>query len=242
MINCFAIDDEPTAIGVLQLYITDTPGLSFAGSTNRPLEFLQDWKKYDIDLLFLDVQMPKLSGFQLLKALDTNINFKVVLITGFADYALESYDFGVIDYIMKPVAYDRFIRAIEKYNNSISGSVKSLEGLRQECLFVKTGQRDQKILVYFDELDYIESNKNYAVFYCSNQKVVSLQSLRELETILPPERFTRVHNSYIINHSRIISLKPEEVVLKTGGRKGETKVVPISVKYRESFFKKIGAV
>jgi two-component system, LytTR family, response regulator len=242
MLNCYVIDDETAAINVLKLYINDTPGLHYAGATSQPLEFLQSAKNLTIDLLFLDVQMPKLSGLELLKAMGKNVQFKVALVTGFGEYALDSYNFDVIDYLMKPVDYARFIRTIEKYNSLASNAIKSLTPANQDFFFVKTGQRDQKVIIYYEELDYVESDKNYVSFYCGSQRVVSIQSLKELETILPTGKFSRVHQSFIINHSRISTLKPDEVVLRLKRQKEGRVSIPIGEKYRSAFYEKIGAV
>ena len=235
-LRCFIIDDKPLAIDILVDYVNKTPFLELVGSTVNPIEGLGILREQKIDLVFLDIQMPELTGLQFMKIAGKQSRF--ILTTAYSDYALDGYEHDVVDYLLKPIAFDRFYRAAEKalkqslpapilaHDQPIPAAEKATE-----YLFVKTEHRIQRIILH--DLLYIEGVQNYVSIHTVDGRVMSLQTLKGIEEQLPAADFIRVHRSFIVNLRHITSVERGRIFI-------DDTVIAIGDKYREGFYKIIG--
>lgn len=187
-----------------------------------------------IDLVFLDVQMPELTGIQFLKIINGKCD--VILTTAYSQYALDGYDLDVVDYLLKPIAFDRFYKAAQKVlqtkgnNHSSIPELQSTQQNNHDFIFVKTEHKIQKI--YLDNILYIEGLKDYISIYTGTGRIITLQNMKKMEESLPPKSFIRVHKSYIISLGKIESIERSRIQI------GD-KIIPIGDTYRDYFFKQI---
>ena len=207
MINCIIVDDEQHAIDILVHYVNQTPHLNLAGTTTNPIEALQMVSSQKIDLVFLDIQMPELSGMDFIKAI--NGKTKVILTTAYSEFALQSYELDVIDYLLKPVRLPRFLSAVQKAVKEITEfeSASPLHTEGGDYIFVKTESKGKLLKINLDDIDYIEGMKNYVAFYRAGQKTLVYTSMKEIEERLPHKQFIRVHKSFIIPIARITGIE-----------------------------------
>lgn len=207
MINCLIVDDEQHAIDILTHYVSQTPQLNLVGSTTNPIEALQLVTTQKAELVFLDIQMPELSGIDFIKAL--NGKAKVILTTAYSEFALESYELDVVDYLLKPIRFPRFLQASQKALKDLGVEKeeddKELE--EDDYIFVKTELKGKLLKITLNEIDYIESMKNYVAIYQGAQKTMVLTSMKELEERLPQKQFMRVHKSFIIPLAKITGIE-----------------------------------
>lgn len=241
-LKCIAVDDEPLALDIIEDYISKVPFLELVKRTENAIEALQLVQAGGIDLVFLDVQMPELTGIQFLKIASGKSNY--ILTTAYSQYALESYDLNVSDYLLKPIAFDRFYKAVEKVHNLVkvaepivapqpiltsapfSASIQPV----QDFIFVKTEHKIQKIEL--DDILYIEGLKDYISIYTKAERVITLQNMKKMEETLPSSQFIRVHKSYIISLDKIESIERSRITICG-------KIIPIGDTYRDEFFKRI---
>ncbi|WP_220275191.1 LytTR family DNA-binding domain-containing protein [Emticicia sp. BO119] len=215
MIQCMIVDDERHAIEVLQMHISKVPLLEIQMATTDPIEAFQYLQQNTIDLIFLDIQMPELNGMQFLRLL--NGRTKVILTTAYREHALDGYEFDVVDYLLKPVLFDRFLKAIQKVlknkteNEVVPVEVPQTQPTEKESLFVKTGVRNKVVKIVLKEIDYIESKGNYVIFMMPTDKIMTLLSLKDLGNELPVNRFMRVHHSYIVNTDKIDAIEGNQL-------------------------------
>lgn len=237
MIRCLVVDDEPLALDIIADYIQKVPELTLSASTTNAIEGLGLVQQGAVDLVFLDIQMPELTGIQFLKIINGKCD--VILTTAYPQYALEGYELNVTDYLLKPIAFDRFYKSIQKViSQKTHFSQKSQQAEQpqnhnknNDFIFVKTEHKIQRI--DFDDIYYIEGLKDYISIYTSNERIITLQNMKKMEETLPEERFIRVHKSYIVALEKIESIERGRISLK------ET-LIPIGDTYRDSFFKRIG--
>ena len=229
--TCLIVEDEPLARNLMTDYVKKVPYLHLVKACSNPLEALEVLRNTPVDILFLDIQMPEITGITLLKVLQKKP--MVILTTAYSEYALESYELDVVDYLLKPITFDRFLKAVDKASQRLMAppvSGTSVEKTPYEnppsFVFVKDGTKLVK--VNFDDILYVEGLKDYVTIHTKQQKVVSLQRLKSLEMQLPADRFIRVHHSYII------SLKAIDVIHKSEVQIG-TAMIPISDSYRKAF-------
>lgn len=215
MINCLVVDDEQHAIDILKHYISQTPFLQLAASTTNPVEGLQLVNEKKIELIFLDIQMPELSGIDFIKAIQGKA--KVILTTAYSEFALESYELDVVDYLLKPIRFPRFLQAVQK----VAGAGKeetqpSSEAVSEEddYIFVKTESKGKLLKINLADIDYIEGMKNYVAIHCGDKKTMVYTSMKELEERLPQKGFLRVHKSYIIPIGKITGIEGNLLRLK----------------------------
>ncbi|NQV75959.1 MAG: response regulator transcription factor [Bacteroidetes bacterium] len=233
MIRCLVVDDEPLALDILEDYISKVPFLTLVKTTTSAIEGLSLVQSDAIDLVFLDVQMPELTGIQFLKIINGKCD--VILTTAYSQYALDGYELDVVDYLLKPIAFDRFYKAAQKVlqssgnTNSSAPEVLSVQK-NHDFIFVKTEHKIQKI--YLDDILYIEGLKDYISIFTRSERVITLQNLKKMEESLPSKSFIRVHKSYIIALGKIESIERSRIQI------GE-KIIPIGDTYREYFFKQI---
>ena len=215
MINCIIVDDEQHAIDILIHYVGQTPQLNLVGSTTNPMEGLQLVSTQKAELVFLDIQMPELSGIDFIKAV--NGQAKVILTTAYSEFALESYELDVVDYLLKPIRLPRFLQAVQKAAKELEDrSETQADPLTAEddYIFVKTESKGKLLKINLNEIDYIEGMKNYVAFYRAGQKTLVYTSMKEIEERLPRKQFIRVHKSFIIPISRITGIEGNLLRLK----------------------------
>ncbi len=231
-IKCLIVDDEPLAIEVLQSYVDRVASLELVATSSNAVEAFDLLKKEKIDLLFLDIQMPKLTGIDFLKVL--NPAPKVIFTTAYREYAVESYELSVVDYLLKPIAFDRFLMAINKVvedgnqqGASVMNEQSSLDS--DPHLFLKADRKMVK--VYLKEITYIESLKDYVrVKKQDGSEIISLQKISYLEQKLPSDCFIRIHKSFIISIHKIASYSATNVEI--GGKE-----IPIGRSYKSEVMK-----
>lgn len=239
-LKCIAVDDEPLALDILEDYISKVPFLTLVKRTENAIEALQIVQAGGIDLVFLDVQMPELTGIQFLKIASGKSNY--ILTTAYSQYALESYDLNVSDYLLKPIAFDRFYKAVEKVHNlskkqevapaavAVPAPAPVSNAPVQDFIFVKTEHKIQKIEL--DDILYIEGLKDYISIFTKSERIITLQNMKKMEETLPSSQFIRVHKSYIISLDKIESIERSRISICG-------KIIPIGDTYREEFFKRI---
>ena len=228
VINTIAIDDEPLALELVSGYIEKTPGLKLAGKFDNPLDASEFIIDNNIDLIFLDIQMPDLSGIEFARTMEKGP--KVIFTTAYEKYALEGYKLDVVDYLMKPFSYEEFLVAVNKVRKLLSleqQAASSIEANNQ-FLFLNSDYKIRRI--NFNDILYIEGLKDYVkVFIQNNPKpVLSLTSLKLLETKLPTEKFMRVHRSFIVNLEKIDTIERSRIVF------GKT-YIPVTDQYKDKF-------
>ncbi|MDB5025784.1 MAG: response regulator transcription factor [Mucilaginibacter sp.] len=234
MIRCLVVDDEPLALHILEDYISKMPFLTLVKATTNPIEALQLVQEGRVDLVFLDVQMPELTGIQFLRI--ANGKAKVILTTAYSQYALEGYELDVIDYLLKPIAFDRFFKAVQKAQAILQPSSKPevkaetapQSDFLSDFIFVKTEHKIQK--VYLNDILFIEGLKDYISIFTRAERIITLQNMKKMEDALPDKHFIRVHKSYIVSLNKIDSIERSRIFI------GD-KIIPVGDTYREEFFK-----
>jgi two-component system, LytTR family, response regulator len=227
-LNCLIVEDEPLARNLLKDYVEKVSYLNLVEACSSPLAALDILRQESIDVLFLDIQMPELTGISLLKTLQKRPY--VILTTAYSQYALEGYELDVVDYLLKPITFERFLRAVDKVSQRKSSGASEVVQLEVEAsapfVFVKDGTKLVKIRL--DDILYVEGLKDYVTIHTREKKVVTLQRLKTLEDLLPTAKFIRIHHSYIVSVGAI------EVI-----HKGEVQIagamIPISDSYRKTF-------
>jgi two-component system, LytTR family, response regulator len=234
MISCIIVDDEQHAIDILVHYINQTPQLHLAGATTNPLEALKMVSDQKVDLVFLDIQMPELSGIDFIKALHGKA--KVILTTAYSEFALEGYELDVVDYLLKPIRLPRFLQAVQKAVGQIKEAAPAAPAKESEddYIFVKTESKGKLLKINLADIDYIESMKNYVAIHRGGQKTLVYTSMKELEDRLPRQQFMRVHKSFIIPLSRITGIEGNMLSLK-----GVTEKILIGENYRSELMELI---
>ncbi|HZI55077.1 MAG TPA: LytTR family DNA-binding domain-containing protein, partial [Chitinophagaceae bacterium] len=187
-----------------------TPHLHLAGSFINPIEALQMLTQQKVDLVFLDIQMPELSGIDFIKTIQGKS--KVILTTAYSEFALEGYELYVVDYLMKPIRLPRFLTAVQKAMEQIGAGKETTA--KDEFIFVKTETKGKVLKINLAEIDFIEAMKNYVIIHRSGQKIFVYTSMKELEERLPGKEFIRIHKSYIIPVSHITGIEGNMVRLK----------------------------
>ena len=214
MIRCIIVDDEQHAIDILVHYVSQTPYLHLVASTTNPIEALQIVSTQKVDLVFLDIQMPELSGMDFVKAINGKV--KIILTTAYSEFALEGYELDVVDYLLKPIRLPRFLTAVQKAVHQINSDIHSAQESEGEAdyIFVKTESKGKLLKINLSEIDYVESMKNYVAIHRGGQKTLVYTSMKELEEHLPHKQFLRVHKSFIIPIERITGIEGNLLRLK----------------------------
>ncbi len=205
-LNCIIIDDEPIARKLLQEYIEETDFLVLVGTAENPLKATALINDLDVDLIFLDVNMPKMNGFQFLRSA-TNLPM-VIMTTAYGQYALDGFEMAVVDYLVKPFSLERFIKATQKALELKKLRQKQVAGAANasdDHFFVKSDGKIERVM--YDELLYIESMANYVTLYMANKKLVVYLTIKGMHEKLPSERFLQVHKSYIVNRDKITAIE-----------------------------------
>lgn len=226
-LNCLIVDDEPLALDLLEAYVKRTPFLNLKGKCSNAPEVLQVLKEQEVDLIFLDIQMPELSGLELSRLIDNRI--KIIFTTAFEQYALEGFKVDALDYLLKPISYPEFLKATNKalqwFEMSRNTSSKIVE--EGDDIFVKSDYKLVKLQLH--KIQYIEGLKDYVKIYVDDrpQPVVALLSMKMFEEMLPSS-FIRVHRSFIVNLDKITVIERNRIVF------GKT-YIPVSDSYKDKF-------
>ena len=219
-INCLVLDDEQPAVNILKRFIEKTPFLNLMGDTTDAFAALDILRSQPIDLLFIDIQMPDITGIELLKSLETRP--KVIFTTAYDEYAMEGYELDVVDYLLKPIRFERFMKAANKaltlYNFTQPVAPKSTH------LFVKSDY--QTVKIDLADILYIEGLKDYVKIYTTQKMIMTRLNLKGIEAKLPDGQFLRVHRSFIAAISKITAFQKSQISIKD-------KVIPIGETYRE---------
>jgi DNA-binding LytR/AlgR family response regulator len=213
-LNCAVIDDEFLARQYIKDYVQRLPFLNLVGDYDSPLLVIEEIKDKKVDILFLDIQMPDISGLDFLKTL--NPQPYIIITTAYKEYALEGYEHNVVDYLLKPFSFDRFLKAVNKVVNKIQKDKAPLNldknpEINQKPLIEKTYliiRADRKLYkINYNDLIYIEGQKSYVTFHTRDKKITALITLKELEETLPAEQFVRIHKSFIVSIKDIDALE-----------------------------------
>jgi two-component system LytT family response regulator len=237
MLRCIIVDDESGAIEILTRYVNRTPELELVRSFRNSIEALTFLSGKEADLVFLDIDMPNLDGMQL-SELIRNKDIQVIFCTAYSEYAVESYEKDAIDYLLKPIAYERFLKAAKKALKARSEGVTpdptEISGKkgRSRKLFIKSGPRLHQVDV--GELLYLEKKEHYVIFHTQGGQILSRMNMNDLMNTLPPGNFIRVHRSFVVAIDKIDTIEKQIVVIR--GRK-----IPVGDSYREDFFNRIHA-
>jgi len=228
MITTIAIDDEPLALQLVTGYIEKTPGLKLLDKFDNPIDAAEFLADKTVDLIFVDIQMPDLSGIEFTRLLEKGP--KVIFTTAFEKYALEGYKLEIVDYLLKPFSYEEFVVAIQKVQRLISLEKRAAIKVdaNNEFLFLKSDYKIKRI--NFNDILYIEGLKDYVKVYTQNNSkpLLSLTSLKLLESKLPDSKFMRVHRSFIVNLEKIDTIERSRIVF---GKE----YIPVSDQYKDRF-------
>jgi DNA-binding LytR/AlgR family response regulator len=220
LIKCIIVEDERLAQQVVEAYIEKTPQLELLAICSNALEAAAVLNRQQVDLIFLDIQLPGMTGLNFLRTLQKPP--LVILTTAYPDYALESYEFNVIDYLLKPISYERFLKAVNKI---VEGNLLTQKTTpANDHIYIKSSGKFIK--VNFADIIYIEGMKDYLKICTSTSNIVTLQTMNEMERLLPPAQFIRAHKSYIVSLQYIKSIYGNNI---------ETArlTIPIGVNYKE---------
>ena len=228
-LKCIIIDDEPIARKVLKEFIEDIDFLELVGEAENPLKAMSLLNEKSVDLIFLDINMPKINGIDFLKNSSTNAN--VIMTTAYAEYAVEAYGLDVLDYLVKPIAFERFLKACNKAlkvseSKNITPPIQKIS----DHFFIKCDNQIEKII--YEDLLYAEAMMNYVMLYTNSKKLMVYITIKSLEEQLPSDLFIKVHKSHIVNISKVKSI--EGNILDIGGAK-----ITISQSLRETVINKI---
>jgi len=228
VIKCIAIDDEPLALRQIADYIKKTPFLELTGLFESALQAIEAIGNNPVDLLFVDINMPDLSGMDFVKTLENPP--KIVFVTAYSEYALEGFRVDALDYLLKPISYSDFLKSANKVKLWFDTHQKRVDEVKsnKDFLFIKS---DYKILrINFNDIKYIESMSEYIKIYLTTSKpVMTLLSMKAIEEQLPPEMFMRVHRSFIVNLTKVSLIERSRIIFD------DNVYIPISDQYKGKF-------
>ena len=227
-LNCIIVDDEPVARKLLEEYIQDVDFLELKGKAENPVKANVLLNNNKIDLMFLDINMPKLSGIEFLRT--SHALPLTIMTTAYAEYAVEGFELDVMDYLVKPFSFERFLKAVNKTKEYYELKRKELQAPVHNYFFVKCDGKIEKI--FYDELLYVEALLNYVILHTEKKKMIVYLTVKGIAEQLPPGKFLKVHKSYIVNTGKIKSIEGNEINL------GTAKVV-ISQNLHDSVIKEI---
>lgn len=224
--NCLIVDDEPIAQEILEKYISQIDVLNLVGKCGNAFEALNVLHKEPIDILFLDIKMPSLSGLDMLKTLQNPPN--VILTTAFSEFGVESYEYGITDYLLKPISFERFLKAVNKLvipeNSKLTLTQLEEKIVEPTFIFFKADKKIHKY--YFSDIVFIEGSGNYVKIHSQHEKpLMVLDKLTDLQNKLPQKQFIRIHKSFIVNVSHIQKIEGNMIKI-------EDKVIPISATFK----------
>ena len=231
MINVLIVDDEPLAVDIIESFVGKMPDLNLVGTCNSALEANSALKEHEVDLMFLDIQMPQITGTEFLKTLSDPP--MVIFTTAYPNYAVEGFELNAIDYLLKPVSFERFAKAVNKAKEQLelergSTTAEASPEAGSDFIFVKADKKLVKIK--YEDIVYIEGLKDYVMIRQANSRVITLQTMKSLEQKLPASIFQRIHRSYIVNLGSIDAVQGNTVEVT---ERGKTVNLPVGKNYRE---------
>jgi DNA-binding LytR/AlgR family response regulator len=232
--NCIIVDDDILTCKILEGYVTKYSSLNLIGSFTDSIEarnILE--KRHDIDLIFLDIEMPEMNGFDFMGSLESPPN--IIVISSAEEYAIKAFDFNVVDYLLKPISYSRFCKAIDKTNRYYSRKEPSTNG--DEEIFIKNGPSLVKLKLR--DIIYVEALENYVTLNTTEDKFTIHFTMKAIESQLPSGVFIRVHRSFIVNKTKIQSIRENTLDLNVGGN---IKSIPVGKSYRDSLLSEINVM
>lgn len=230
-LSCIIVDDEPPAIRVLQKFTDQLPDLICLASTTKPIEALELIEKHKPDIVFLDIQMPELTGIQLSKLIQNKT--QIIFTTAYTQFALEGFEVNAADYLVKPISFDRFIAAIEKVRRKVVNNLRNQSHeIKDEFYFVKTDGKNRFKKILLSEIYYLESIKNYVVIHLSNDQIVTYNTLKHFEENLPQNQFIKIHKTYLVSLDKIEKTDTNSVWILENE-------LPVGETYKNDFFDKI---
>jgi DNA-binding LytR/AlgR family response regulator len=236
-IKCLIIDDEPLAQRILERYTQDVSSLEVVQKCNNALDAIEIMKEQKIDLIFLDINMPKLTGLEFLRSLQHPP--MVIITTAYAEFAIQGYELDVVDYLMKPFGMERFLKAIQKVHDILKPRKYSLlektSGNSQEdqYIFVKSSKKTYRLNL--NDILYVEALGDYVKIYTTNRMIVSYHSMKNMENLLSPKQFPRIHKSFIVSLSKIDLIEGNQVKLRD-------RYIPIGTNFKAEFEKLIRTI
>jgi two-component system LytT family response regulator len=228
MITCIAIDDEPKALEIIERYCRKTSLVDLRSTFREPVRAIEFLNREKVDLIFLDINMPDISGMQLVQTLSPRP--MIIFTTAYSTYAVESYDLNALDYLLKPITFERFLAAI----NKAAGTLSSKTGVINEdepVVFIKSGPQTYQVKV--GEILYLEKDGNYITVHLKDKKILIRENMGDIFDLVPAADFLRVHKSYVVAIKHITMIEVHQVILN--GTK-----IPIGSTYRESLRARLG--
>ncbi len=231
--KCLIVDDEPLAIEVIENYLDQLEGFEVTARCKNALQAFAVLEKEQVDLVFLDIQMPKLTGIDFVRSLQHPP--KIILTTAYIDYAVEGYELDILDYLVKPISFERFFKAISKYSKTKIGTkekrtIVPQSPLKKDYIYVKANKKNHKIL--FADILYLESVKDYIKLHLKERRLLVKTTLSDFEAQLPASMFLRVHRSYVVNLAYITAHTTQDIEL------GAIEI-PIGGSYRQRTFERL---
>jgi DNA-binding LytR/AlgR family response regulator len=228
--NCIAIDDEPLALDIIKRFSSELRFINLIGTYTNPLDSIKVLNDVEIDLIFLDIEMPNITGFNFLKSLSTVP--LIIITTAFPEHALQGFEVSAVDYLLKPFSFERFVKAVTKAFelNSLRKGISHFGTHDSEFLLVRVDYNTVKIDI--NTILYIEGLKDYVKIYCSSRPILTKTTLKNFEAKLPSVNFIRVHKSYIVSLSKVKSIENNRIII------GEARI-PIGDQFKCQFYEKL---
>jgi len=223
-LNCIIVDDEPLAIEGIELYLNDYNLFNLVGTFNNAIEANAFMQTNQVDLLFLDIEMPKLNGLDFLKTLKSNPY--VILTTAYPQFALEAFELNVIDYLVKPIGPDRFMKAVNKLNDIYLKPTSDITEFTSDYIYIKADRKYVKL--FYKEITYIKGLKDYVIIYTTGKRVITAINIKTIYNELPKNIFCRTSKSYIININFIQSVNIDTIIL-------DNEELPLGKTYKNDF-------
>ncbi len=229
VLNCLIVEDELLAAKVIEDYISQLPGLKLMGICGDVFSATEKLRSQKIDLIFLDINLPKISGLDFIKTLSGN--YKVIITTAYHEYAIDGFNLNAVDYLLKPIEFTRFVQAINKLTNAQNSTITEMSEQNEKPFYFFYSDK-KKIKIYFENILYVESLKDYVKIYTEENKVVTKMQIGEIEVLLSKYDFLRLHKSYIVNLNKISAYKNDVIEI--------SKItIPIGRIYKDQFKKAI---
>ena len=229
MLTCILIDDEQHAIDLLEYHIKKIDYLSVIETFNNPLEAIYFLESNTVDLVFLDIHMPEISGIELIKYLKRKTG--VIITSAHREYALEGFENDVMDYLLKPITFDRFLHSVQKAKEKLKLHNKPETETTEDFIVLKTDSKNKLLKVDLADISYVEGLKNYVSVFTKQQRIITKLNMKTLEDRLPKDKFFRVHKSYIISISQVKQIDGNQLYLKE-----VAELLPIGDNYKIPFF------
>ncbi len=226
MIKTIIVDDEPLAHEILESHISNMPELELLAKCSNAMEANQALRDHEVDLMFLDIQMPQLTGVEFLRSLSNPP--MVIFTTAYAEYAVEGFNLEAVDYLLKPISFERFMKATNKAVAKHQSDGTQTTDSGDDFFFVKSDKKMMK--VFYRDILYIEGLKDYVIIRTETGRVITLQTMKSLVQKLPSDIFQRIHRSYILNLDKINAIEGNMVEVT---EKGQPKMIPIGKNYRD---------